>query len=203
MIAIRYPCLPGGRGLERGNAAGGESLPGPSLPRAVSAFGQGQTRTARNAPGAPGALRIPCRITDHFLICALRRVRLPLLAADASRWHTSVDVRQDSDLRFAGESDPIASAVSVRRRRLQHTLRNIPVHRGEWKNHLREPPCMNRIPKPSSHITEKKVRAQASPHFFCISRRFFIRSAKLSGSVTRTKGPKDSTRITISVSSSC
>ena len=113
------------------------------------------------------------------------------------------DVRQDSNLRYKGELNPAAFAAATRKPD-RHTLWNLLAHRGERTfKHPQRSSCIHRILKFSCLITEKKLRTQKSPQLFCISSRFLISPTKRSGSVTLINGPKESTRITSSVSSSC
>lgn len=57
------------------------------------------------------------------------------------------------------------------------------------------------IEKNEPFYTEKKLRTQESPQFFCFCSRSFINFTNPSGATACMQGPKDSTRMTSSVSS--
>lgn len=69
------------------------------------------------------------------------------------------------------------------------------------KTPLLSAPCNHIIRDIFPLFTEKKLRTQISPQFFCEINRCFIKSTKPCGSMTFTHGPNESMRITISVSS--
>lgn len=62
-------------------------------------------------------------------------------------------------------------------------------------------PCKDSLPKSSHKFTEKKLRTRQSPQLCCLRRRSFTCSMKPAGAMTRSMGPKDSTRMRSSVSS--
>ncbi len=64
------------------------------------------------------------------------------------------------------------------------------------------PVCIHILPRQRRKITEKKLRTCHRPQLFCRISRSRISAVKCSGATARTIGPKESTRITISVSSS-
>lgn len=154
---------------------------------------------------------LPPKMHAHFWpdneSCFHPYPKVRLLAAsrgDQTNWaYILTDVRQDSNLRYKGELNPAAFAAATRKPD-RHTLWNLLAHRGERTfKHPQRSSCIHRILKFSCLITGKKLRTQKSPQLFCISSRFLISPTKRSGSVTLINGPKESTRITSSVSSSC
>ena len=58
-----------------------------------------------------------------------------------------------------------------------------------------------RQPEAANYICSQLMSIHTSPHLFCSFSLSFINPTKLSGLITLTQGPKDNTRITISVSS--
>ena len=149
------------------------------------------------------ALRISDRITNPVFIRTRRYACLPLPAATKPTGIHPDGCKAGSNLRYKGELDPAAFAAATRKPD-RHTLWNLLAHRGERTfKHPQRSSCIHRILKFSCLITEKKLRTQKSPQLFCISSRFLISPTKRSGSVTLINEPKESTRITSSVSSSC
>ena len=58
-----------------------------------------------------------------------------------------------------------------------------------------------RQPEAANYICSQLMSIHTSPHLFCSFSLSFINPTKLSGLITLSQGPKDNTRITISVSS--